>query len=422
MKNTRFLVFFGLLLFSLAVSIKLFHVEATRRAIQEDVIELSKVKYGLFNIDEWKKVVARVVTAKVEELELTDANRSTMRKRINDLLTTVITDLESNFKRENEGSFKGFFKNAGASFLDIFGNMKRNIPEFTSQIMRFIDDPKNREDLREYILEKIDNYADNTFAETDYTLHNEILARHGIGSREETVAVLRTRASLLQAEKQPYSYALYAVLLLLMVVILAFKNIFRWELMVVIATAFLPLVLGILLPMIEIDARIAEMRFQLLGEQVRFSDQVIFYKSKSILEVVELMAEQGKPDLLAVGFLVLAFSVLFPFSKLISSLVYLSRKGSKNNKFLNFMIFKTGKWSMADVMVVAIFMSYIGFSGIVSEQLGQLEGLAKNADILTTNQSSLQTGFFMFAAFVLLSLAISQRIGDLKGAPYSSEP
>ncbi len=329
MKNIRFLIFFGLLLFSLVVSIKLFHIESSRRAIQEDVVELSKVKYGLFNIDEWKKVVARVVTAKVQELELTDANRSTMRKRINDLLTTVITDLESNFKRENEGSFKGFFKNAGAGFLDIFGNMKRNIPQFTNQIMRFIDDPKNRDDLREYILEKIDNYADNTFAETDYTLHDEILARYNIGSREDTLLELRTRAGSLQSEKQPYTYALYAVLFLLMISIFAVKNISRRELMVVIATAFLPLVLGILLPMIEIDARIAEMRFQLLGEQVRFSDQVIFYKSKSILEVVELMADQGKPDLLAVGFLVLAFSVLFPFTKLISSLVFLSRNGSK---------------------------------------------------------------------------------------------
>jgi uncharacterized paraquat-inducible protein A len=33
------------------------------------------------------------------------------------------------------------------------------------------------------------------------------------------------------------------------------------------------------------------------------------------------------------------------------------------------MVFKTGKWSMADVIVVAIFMAYIGFSGIVGEQL-----------------------------------------------------
>ena len=69
---------------------------------------------------------------------------------------------------------------------------------------------------------------------------------------------------------------------------------------------------------------------------------------------------------------------------------------------------------MADVMVVAIFMAYIGFSGIVSEQLGQLDSLTKNADILTTNQSSLETGFFMFSAFVLLSLVISQRMGSLR--------
>src|SRR5690606_17932065 len=122
MKHIRFSIFLGLLFVSIAVSSKLFHIESSRRIVQEDVIELSKVKYGLFNIDEWKKVVAQVVTAKVQELELTDANRSEMRKRITDLLTTVITDLESSFKRENEGSFTGFFKNAGAGFLDIFGN------------------------------------------------------------------------------------------------------------------------------------------------------------------------------------------------------------------------------------------------------------------------------------------------------------
>ncbi len=415
MKNTRIIIFLALLIASLVISVKLYTVEAERRTVQEDVIELSKVKYGLFNVDEWKKVVARVVTAKVGELELTDANRATMRKRISDLLTTIITDLEKNFKRENEGSFTGFFKNAGASFLDIFGNMKRNIPEFTEQIMRFIDDPKNRKDLRDYILDKIDNYADSTFAETDYTLHNEILNRYGKESREEALIALRKRSADLQAQKQPLSYALYAVLAALITALLVVRHIKRRELAIVIFTAFLPLLLGILLPMIEIDARIAEMRFQLLGEPVRFTDQVIFFKSKSILEVVQLMAQQGKPDLLAVGFLVLAFSVLFPLSKLISSLVFIFYPARRHRKFLRFMIFKTGKWSMADVMVVAIFMSYIGFSGIVSEQLGQLEGLTRNADILTTNQSSLQTGFFMFAAFVLLSLVISQRMGDLDG-------
>ena len=65
---------------------------------------------------------------------------------------------------------------------------------------------------------------------------------------------------------------------------------------------------------------------------------------------------------------------------------------------------------MADVMVVAIFMSYIGFSGILTEQLGQLEGLTNKIDILTTNKSSLQIGFFLFTSFVILSLLVSQKL------------
>jgi len=154
----------------------------------------------------------------------------------------------------------------------------------------------------------------------------------------------------------------------------------------------------------------------LLGEPVSFTDQVIYYKSKSILEVVELMMVQGKPDLIAVGLLVLAFSVLFPLSKLIACMLYLYRASVRESKVLRFFVFKSGKWSMADVMVIAIFMSYIGFSGIISEQLNQLEGLTQTMDILTTNRSSLQTGFFMFTGFVLLSLMISQRIPDVISA------
>ena len=36
--------------------------------MKEDLIELSKVKYGLFNVDEWKKVLARIITKKLRSL------------------------------------------------------------------------------------------------------------------------------------------------------------------------------------------------------------------------------------------------------------------------------------------------------------------------------------------------------------------
>jgi hypothetical protein len=69
---------------------------------------------------------------------------------------------------------------------------------------------------------------------------------------------------------------------------------------------------------------------------------------------------------------------------------------------------------MADVMVVAIFMAYIGFSGIVAEQLSQLENISPTIDILTTNESKLNEGFFLFTGFVILSLFISNRLESIK--------
>jgi hypothetical protein len=148
----------------------------------------------------------------------------------------------------------------------------------------------------------------------------------------------------------------------------------------------------------------------MLGESITFQDQVLYFKSKSILEIVDLMLKQGKWDLILVGILVLAFSVLFPLSKLISSIGYIYSKKLKSSRLIKFLVFKTGKWSMADVMVVAIFMAYIGFEGLISEQLRQLDRLAQSMSVLTTNQTNLQVGFYMFTSFVILSLLVSHRL------------
>ncbi|MEP1141530.1 MAG: paraquat-inducible protein A, partial [Balneola sp.] len=81
-----------------------------------------------------------------------------------------------------------------------------------------------------------------------------------------------------------------------------------------------------------------------------------------------------------------------------------------DNTVIKFLVFKTAKWSMADVMVVAIFMAYIGFTGIISEQLSSLENIVLNVDIMTTNASSLQIGFFLFTSFAVLSLLVSHKL------------
>jgi hypothetical protein len=92
-----------------------------------------------------------------------------------------------------------------------------------------------------------------------------------------------------------------------------------------------------------------------------------------------------------------------------STAYYIENKEIRSTKFVSFFVFRSGKWSMADVMVIAIFMAYIGFSGILTEQLTQLENLSPSLDIISTNESNLRTGFYLFSGYVLLSLMISQK-------------
>ena len=122
------------------------------------------------------------------------------------------------------------------------------------------------------------------------------------------------------------------------------------------------------------------------------------------------MMSLRKFDLIVVGILIFLFSVLFPITKLVSSILYVISNTLKNNKIIQFFIFKTGKWSMADVFVIAIIMAFIGFQGIINDQLSQLKLVSKSVDILTTNNSSVLFGFFSFTAFVIVSIAISHKI------------
>lgn len=408
--KTRIIIPASLFVLLVFFSVNLFRIENERRILKEDLIELSKVKYGLFNVDEWKKILSVIISKKIEELNLQGSDREEMRRKISALLYKIVGDFEKRYHDENSGTIKGFLRGGLASFLGIFENVKRDVPKFTEQILNFMNEPANRSAVRNFILQKLNDYADKTFSKTDYKDHDRIILAYGQSDRPKTIDYLSAQIILLTDR------AAFNKLLLLLVATavagftLLAKQLSQSEYLMLTIITLILLLPGLLIPMIEIDARIASMRFNLLGEPVAFQDQVLYYKSKSILEVVQLMLVQGRTDLLFVGILVFAFSVLFPISKLISSLVYIQFANLRENRFIRFMIFKTGKWSMADVMVIAIFMAYIGFSGIITEQLRQIESITNTMEILTTNKSSLLTGFFSFTAFAILSLLVSHKL------------
>ncbi len=410
LKKYRAILFVFILVLTSCLSVLFFQIENKKRDAKEDLIELSNIKYGLFNVDQWKDIISIIVIKKIEEFELDRSNRGQMKMKVSKFLYKIIGDLEKRYYEQNSGSVSGFFKSGVASLTGTFEKIKQDIPIFSKQIVGFVDDPKNKKAMKSYIISKLSEYRNQTFATFDYRLRDSVLKKYRARKQSETIAELRLKVDGLEQTSNNFKYALFLIAILSAISIILFKHLNQLEFILLTIICFLFLVLGLSLPMIEIDARVTEMNLSLMGEPIHFKDQVLYYKSKSILEVIKLMLTKGGLDLFLVGSLVFLFSVLFPLLKLISTILFVVNDKLRKNKLVNFLVFKTGKWSMADVLVVAIFMAYLGFSGILTEQLEQLEHLSEKIEVLTTNKSQLQIGFYAFFSFTILGLFISTKL------------
>ena len=80
-----------------------------------------------------------------------------------------------------------------------------------------------------------------------------------------------------------------------------------------------------------------------------------------------------------VGVAILMFSIVLPVTKLIVSLLQIFSPKVAKNKVGNFITNYLGKWSMADVFVVALLLGFFAVSSLgapgVETQTGSLVGL-----------------------------------------------
>jgi hypothetical protein len=162
--------------------------------------------------------------------------------------------------------------------------------------------------------------------------------------------------------------------------------------------------------MIEVEAKISRLTVTFLGRPIAFPEQVLYYQSKSVLEVFRTLIEIGQPQMWFVGILVLMFSVVFPTLKILTLGVCLGHtEWLRKNRILRFFGLESSKWSMADVMALAIFMSFVAFNGVISNALNTLRGPAVEL-VIPTDSSKLLPGFYLFIGFVLGSLFLAWKL------------
>ena len=112
-----------------------------------------------------------------------------------------------------------------------------------------------------------------------------------------------------------------------------------------------------------------------------------------MLEVFQTLITMGRPEMSVVGVMVLLFSVIFPVLKMLALSVCLFRPSMlRKSRIVKFLAFESSKWSMADVMVLAIFMSFVAFNGLIGSAMDGLRDAAGQLAI-PTNSSKILPGY-----------------------------
>lgn len=391
---------------------QVYDLSRQRAEIKRDYSLLNNITYGLLSVNAWRDHMVRVVTHRIDDFEFTPEQEVALKAEISEVLHAVINKADSMINAKQK-TFKGKIRKVAVKALYNEDKLHKRVPQFSETIVKEITNQKNKERLKFLIQSKLEQFGSITYdSVNDVDRVQTILSKYQAASLEEFNARSEIVLDGLQDSAYFFMFVILGVLISFLILWWLVKDtkVYHTPLFVMsVLLALIVLFAGLTAPMIEIDARIKELTFHLIGEPIEFKDQVIFFQSKSIVDVVHILLENGKYDSIMVGVLIMAFSILFPVAKILSTKLYLLGNTKwRHNKVIRFFAFKSGKWSMADVYVVAIFMAYIGFRGILDDQISGLTMQTDSLVSISTSETSLQPGFVLFIGFVLFGLILSE--------------
>ncbi len=381
---------------------------------KKDYADVNDITLGLFSAQQWQSQIKGIVNHQVKHFTLTPAQKAQLQKEVEQTLNALIDKAEALLNKKPK-TLGGKIKKLFVKTFVKADKIRAQVPTFSKSIMAKVDNPGNKNALGNLAMKKFTSVEHNGYFDSTATKRDSLLktmyARYQVTDPDALNKTLN--ASLVVIRTTTYNYCFYMLACVIAVLCCWWFLRKRTELHVTLFVmslffAFILLAVGLTASMIEVDARIKTLDFTLLGQHVVFKNQVLFYQSKSILDVVEVLVKQPCIDSIAVGLLILMFSILFPIMKLSSTGIHLlSKRKLAENRIIKYFAFQSGKWSMADVIVIAILMTYIGLNGLLENQLKALNIQTGPLTIITTNNTALQPGYIVFISFVLYGLILS---------------
>lgn len=128
------------------------------------------------------------------------------------------------------------------------------------------------------------------------------------------------------------------------------------------------------------------------------------------LSLIQTIQELYQDDRIVVTVLLSLFSIGIPIIKSLSvSFAYFIRNTQLEYKIYDF-VSKIGKWSMADVFVIAVFLAVLSTNHAETASNQQIVVFGFKMELLISSQtlSAVGQGFYYFVGYCLLSLLATQ--------------
>jgi Paraquat-inducible protein A len=393
---------------------------AARRVLRTDLAELGHVRFGVLNADRWVEKILPILNGKIDALDLTAESGASLRPTVEKALYRLLDQVKEQMNPKpapgappaGGGLAGGFAAQAQALVANMMiANLRPRVPEFARAVLKELGRPENKQAVKKYLSSVLAEGAKNTFSAVDITEYSAILKKYGCADATACRVELGNRIRAADANIARWYLTALGAAALAFVLLLAGKRAPQWfDVLVLLLFCIVLLTGGIMSPMIEVEARISQLALTFFGQPISFPEQVLYYQSKSVLEVFRTLIDIGEPEMWVVGMLVLMFSVVFPTLKILTLGCCLGRPDwLRKSRILRFFALESSKWSMADVMALAIFMSYVAFNGVISSAMNNLQAPGAQL-VIPTDSSKILPGFYLFIGFVVASLFLSWKL------------
>ena len=400
-----------------------YHLQALseqQEQIKRDFSTMNSITFGLFSIDQWRDKIGSIVNGQVSDFNVGPEQKKALKVQVEQQLNGMINKALADINKPQK-SLKGRLKKLAVNKFIDEDKVYAQVPSFAQTIVDNATSPKSTTRIKNIVTSKVNELQAQTYDSTEVTA-NAVAAymyhKYNVADSTQFTKEISTRLASINAVSYDDLYCMLGCVLAALLLWLMMRNMAHLHATLFFMSllfALVLLVVGITSSIIQVDAQLQSFSLVLAGNNLSFNNQDLFFQSKSIVEIIQTLVRQSKPDTIVVGVLMLLFIIILPVVRIICKGIHiLGNKALAENKVVLYFAFDAAKWDMADVMVVGTLMTYIGLNGILRNELGEIEFHTNNLNTTTGNYTSLQPGYFIFVGYVTFAIILAAILNRIR--------